>query len=157
MPGRNPALLGVLIILTGLFVAGILFFDHLNEFATPSEIREIPPGDAALDDETSVIVRIGGADPPVSPKDLLELPGGTKIPWSDLEVNGPTASDIRKSDADGILLHEVREGETLTGLAKRYLGSIQKVGDIRDVNPDLLDPDRLRQGQKIRIPLRRAR
>jgi len=52
-----------------------------------------------------------------------------------------------------VRIHEVRSGETLSGLAARYLGSSRRYNDIWALNRDILNsPDDLRVGMRIRIP-----
>ena len=49
--------------------------------------------------------------------------------------------------------HVVQPGETLSGLAKRYLGSVARYGEIFEANRDRLrDPHDLRIGQALVIP-----
>lgn len=49
--------------------------------------------------------------------------------------------------------HRIEKGDTLAGLAKRYLGKESRVDEIQDLNPTV-DPTRLRIGQVIRLPAR---
>jgi len=50
-------------------------------------------------------------------------------------------------------LHEVRSGETLSKLAKRYYGDPNKYPKIFDANRDQLsNPDLIKVGQKLKIP-----
>ncbi len=50
-------------------------------------------------------------------------------------------------------VHEVKDGETLWGLAVRYLDSGERWREIFDLNRQLItDPDRLWPGQSIRLP-----
>jgi len=51
--------------------------------------------------------------------------------------------------------YKVRRGDTLSGIAKRELGSAQRWRDIQRLNPDL-DPARLRPGQILVLPPRDA-
>jgi proteasome lid subunit RPN8/RPN11 len=51
-----------------------------------------------------------------------------------------------------LITHTLRSGETLWGLAARYLGSGQRYGEIVDVNPGI-DPRRMRVGDSVLIPL----
>ena len=49
--------------------------------------------------------------------------------------------------------HHVKSGETLTGLASRYLGSSVRFMELYEANRDLLrSPNDLRAGITIRIP-----
>jgi nucleoid-associated protein YgaU len=50
-------------------------------------------------------------------------------------------------------IHEVVKGDTLSALAKRYLGSANRYMDIFNANKDQLNnPDMIKVGQKLRIP-----
>jgi hypothetical protein len=47
--------------------------------------------------------------------------------------------------------HVVRPGDTLEGLAARWLGTSQHWRELARLNPDILNPDFIRPGQRIRI------
>jgi len=47
--------------------------------------------------------------------------------------------------------HVVRPGDTLEGLAARWLGSSEHWRELARLNPDILNPDFIRPGQRIRI------
>jgi hypothetical protein len=49
--------------------------------------------------------------------------------------------------------HIVRPGDTLEDLAARYLGSDQLWKKLAELNRDILDPDRIEPGQRIRVLL----
>ncbi len=50
-------------------------------------------------------------------------------------------------------IHEVASGETLSKIAKQYYGDANKYMKIFDANKDQLkDPDKIRVGQKLKIP-----
>lgn len=59
----------------------------------------------------------------------------------------------RKGDTVG--WHEVRAGETLSGLTERYLGDSSLWPENHRLNPDVADPNRLTPGQRIRVILSR--
>jgi nucleoid-associated protein YgaU len=49
--------------------------------------------------------------------------------------------------------HEVKSGETLSKIAQHYYGDASLYPKIFDANKDTLkDPDKIRVGQKLRIP-----
>jgi nucleoid-associated protein YgaU/thioredoxin-like negative regulator of GroEL len=52
------------------------------------------------------------------------------------------------------VVHVVREGESLSLLARRYLGDLQRWPEIHAANPAIADPDRIHPGQEvvIRVP-----
>lgn len=50
--------------------------------------------------------------------------------------------------------HEVAAGDTLTGMAQRYYGNASQFRKIFDANRDQLsDPDKIKVGQKLKIPM----
>ena len=50
-------------------------------------------------------------------------------------------------------IHVVEAGETLSGIAKKYYGKANAYMKIFDANKDVLkDPDKIKPGQKLRIP-----
>ena len=48
--------------------------------------------------------------------------------------------------------HIVRPGETLEGIAQRFLGSSRLWPEIHRLNPEIADPDRIEPGSRIRMP-----
>ena len=51
------------------------------------------------------------------------------------------------------VFHEVKKGENLSQIAKKYLGDANKYREIFEANrPMLSDPDKIYPGQKLRIP-----
>lgn len=97
---------------------------------TPDPIR-IP-----LDDEAEQIET--GPNLPPQPVDLQD------------EIN-----DESPAPAAGALTHTVQPGDTLSGLAATYLGSITRFGEIYDLNRDQLSgPNDLKVGMQLRIPAR---
>ncbi len=61
-------------------------------------------------------------------------------------------SQAQTPEGSEIRTHVVRPGETLRGISARYLGTSQKWQEIQRLNPDIVDPDRLRPGQRVRMP-----
>jgi nucleoid-associated protein YgaU len=55
--------------------------------------------------------------------------------------------------ADAPVFHTVKKGETLSAIAKHYLGNANRYNDIFKANqPMLSDPDKIYPGQTLRIP-----
>lgn len=52
--------------------------------------------------------------------------------------------------------HIVRPGDTLRGIAERFLGSQELWPEIHRLNPGIADPDRIEPGQRIRMPAVRS-
>lgn len=62
-------------------------------------------------------------------------------------------ADLPKEAGEAPVFHEVKKGETLSAIAKTYLGSANKYNDIFEANrPMLSDPDKIYPGQMLRIP-----
>lgn len=58
----------------------------------------------------------------------------------------------KKPPAEEFIMHKVMAGETLATIAKWYHGKTSAWREIAAANPGV-DPDRLREGQSLRIPL----
>lgn len=64
-------------------------------------------------------------------------------------------ADLPKEAADTpeAVFHTVQPGETLSAIAKRYLGNANRYDEIFKANrPMLSDPDKIYPGQSLRIP-----
>jgi len=58
-----------------------------------------------------------------------------------------------QAGADYTQWHEVKSGETLSRIAQHYYGDASLYPKIFEANKDTLkDPDKIRVGQKLRIP-----
>jgi nucleoid-associated protein YgaU len=67
------------------------------------------------------------------------------------------ASERKTRDEKGRIEHVVKKGETLSTLAREYLGDEKLWPAILEANPSLLRPEDLREGQTVLIPMREAR
>jgi nucleoid-associated protein YgaU len=69
---------------------------------------------------------------------------------------GPDLNEVRVtlfSELQGWKLYEVQRGDTLSAIARNQ-GQNTRVGDIFEANRDILtDPDLIRPGQVLRVPL----
>ena len=66
---------------------------------------------------------------------------------------GPPAQPVSTGVRSAYIIHRVRKGDTLSGLAQRYLGSSKHFAEIYQANRDLLkSPDDIRLGMPLRIP-----
>lgn len=75
-------------------------------------------------------------------------------PQAPLEVTPPRHDTVTPH---ATLTHRIADGDTLSGLAERYLGSSQRFAEIFDANRDhLASPDLLPIGVELRIPARPA-
>jgi nucleoid-associated protein YgaU len=62
-------------------------------------------------------------------------------------------ADLQATRTDVYGYHTVKSGDTLSGIAKKLLGSANRYTDIFNANKDQLsDPDKIKVGQKLVIP-----
>lgn len=57
---------------------------------------------------------------------------------------------VRKANHEDFIVHTVKKGDTLWGIAKKYLGSGSRYGELKRLND--LDGDFIAVGQKLKIP-----
>ena len=84
----------------------------------------------------------------------LCLAGPAAISATPVTAPAPSAPEIDKSEWEAGW-HVVRPGDTLEGLAERYLGSSVHWRELHLLNPLVKDPDLLFPGQRLRIFLER--
>ena len=66
---------------------------------------------------------------------------------------GNFAPGTGMAGSGGQRVHEVVRGDTLSGLAKTYYGNASQYNRIFEANRDILDdPDKIKVGQKLKIP-----
>jgi len=115
----------------------------VNNNITLNQLREANPG------------QLTAADPIIQPGDVLDIPGcgqGTvtrtpqPTPTSVQDtVEGdetPTAADEDEglTPPEGYIVYEVRSGDTLIAIARRYGTTVNELVEVNDlVNPDVLD------------------
>ena len=64
-------------------------------------------------------------------------------------------ADIKAEKSDIYGYHTVESGDTLSKLAKHFLGDTNRYMDIFNINKDQLnDPDMIKVGQRLKIPNR---
>lgn len=62
-------------------------------------------------------------------------------------------ADLQATRTDVFGYHTVKSGDTLSAIAKKFLGSASRYMDIFNVNKDQLsDPDKIKVGQRLVIP-----
>jgi LysM repeat protein len=79
---------------------------------------------------------------------------------ADIKVNAPaarpaptTASAGAAPAAPATITYTVQPGDTLSGIAKKFLGNANEYMDIFNANRDqLTDPDKIKPGQVLKIP-----
>ncbi len=103
------------------------------------------------------------ADPPVMssrfPTNRAMEPIGGRAEWADAAVGEDATSGDRaiadNSGTDNATTHTIRDGDTLSRLAERYLGEGRRYLEIYEYNRDVLPgPDVLPIGAQLRIPPR---
>jgi hypothetical protein len=107
-----------------------------------------------------------GANGPPSPIDTrATVQGGIPIPrenaaWQPVpetvaKTNAARLQPASKTTIEGFVVHRVEHGDTLSGLALRYLGNSARFGEIYNANRETLQsPNDLRLGMALRIPYR---
>ncbi|MDO5706380.1 MAG: peptidoglycan-binding protein LysM [Paracoccus sp. (in: a-proteobacteria)] len=96
----------------------------------------------------TVIVESKGADRETMEKLILAV--GNIQGIAKVEADLP---DAPEATGKAPVFHTVEKGETLSAIAKKYLGSANKYNDIFEANrPMLSHPDKIYPGQKLRIP-----
>ena len=100
----------------------------------------------------TVKIETKGADRETLEKLILavgNIEGIAKVE-ADLPAGGPNAGP---EAGQAPVFHTVKKGETLSEIAKAYLGSAGKYNAIFEANrPMLSDPDKIYPGQTLRIP-----
>ena len=62
-------------------------------------------------------------------------------------------ADLRPEHTDVVGIYTVQPGDTLSKIAKQYLGNANRYPEIFQANKDQLsDPDKIKIGQKLKIP-----
>jgi LysM repeat protein len=77
--------------------------------------------------------------------------------WDKIKTYGgwenEVVADIQPENTDIYGIHTVRSGDTLSKLAKQYLGEAKRYMDIFNANKDVLtNPDMIKAGQALKIP-----
>jgi nucleoid-associated protein YgaU len=79
--------------------------------------------------------------------------------WDNIKTHAgwenEVVADIQAQRKDVFGVHTVASGETLSKIAKNYLGDANRYTEIFNANKDQLsDPDKIKVGQKLNIPAR---
>ncbi len=76
--------------------------------------------------------------------------GVEKVVADDLTFPAPP----KEEPAEKVEFYEIKRGDTLSGIAKRYYGNAMAYTRIFEANRNVIEnPDKIYPGQKIRIPL----
>jgi len=77
---------------------------------------------------------------------------------SGIGVPSATGAVTGSSAVTGWTIHEVGAGETLSGLASKYLGTHRRYRELFNANREILtSPDALRVGMKLKVPDRKTK
>lgn len=80
--------------------------------------------------------------------------------WDTLKsqgADGEVDAHIKVRNTEYYGEYTIKSGDTLSGIAKRYLGDANKYMMIAEANPDTIkDPDRISAGATIRLPMAAA-
>lgn len=94
-----------------------------------------------------------GVDPKrIQPGQQIVLPTSAATAVPAATTAAPAKGDDTLRRAGAYRVYTVRDGDTLGAIARRELGSLRRLDDLRSLNPDV-DPRLLRVGQKIKLPL----
>ena len=164
LPSRAKLALVVVVLLGGF--AAAIWYRKPDPLGRPTA-QATPPGSnlvlrttdaasaAAWNAHAPVFVPPAPLDVPAlapPPASIAPAPvESTTYPRVTLQWAPPEPGDVPPA---GFLRHRVKDGETLSGLARRYLGSAKRYLEIYDANRDVLaSPNRLGPGIEIKIPL----
>lgn len=115
-----------------------------------------PPGTAFPPAESPFDVRISTQPAPAPEFADDPKPTGRTPQTGTIASHHPAT--LESADADSPtqeqeLVHIVRSGDTLSGLAQQYLGSVARYHEIFEANQDVLEtPDDLKLNMRLRIP-----
>jgi hypothetical protein len=84
---------------------------------------------------------------------LKTIPDWQKDVVADIKVRPGAQQQQQPAAAGGQQTHTVQAGDTLSAIAKRYLGDANAYMDIFNLNRDqLTDPDKIKPGQILKLP-----
>ena len=131
---------------------GKKLFDRDDE--APDKIKEAleadNPGIEGLDvDYADGKVKLSGKAASAEAMEKAVLIAGNTQGVTDVDVSGLEAPDPES----GVVYYTVESGDTLSKIAKEYLGDAMAYPKIFEANREVIkDPDLIYPGQKIRIP-----
>jgi nucleoid-associated protein YgaU len=101
---------------------------------------------AVVEGET---VKLEGKVPDQETLEKIVLTSGNVEGVAEVDVSGV---EVEKA-GEASVFHTVQKGDTLSAIARTYLGNAMKYPDIFEANkPMLKDPDLIYPGQVLRIP-----
>lgn len=119
------------------------------------EITLSPIKDLSVEFDDGVVTLCGECMSPADRERAIlvagNIKGVEKVIATDLTARAPQA-DEPESEPEGEV-YEIKSGDTLSGIAKRYYGDAMQYMRIFEANKGVIDdPDKIYPGQKIRIP-----
>jgi nucleoid-associated protein YgaU len=126
---------------------------RIHSRQTPAQVVAAPSGHRTLPTErpATVVKPLDGRGSPV--------PLAAKHPEADPPASSPwqPSTDAMLPLKETARTHRIIDGDTLEGLAQRYLGSANRAGELFGANRDVLaDPKLLPIGVELQIPLAAA-
>jgi nucleoid-associated protein YgaU len=114
----------------------------------PPVVLPVPPAETAKPSSNAYIPQSASSPPAgFSTSSSGQMPAGWPPPMAGLSQSAPPPEKAVR--------HRIRDGDTLTGLAERHLGSAARAGEIFDANREVLsNPDLLPIGMELKIPPR---
>ena len=96
------------------------------------------------------VVSLSGSASSAEALEKAVLMAGNVQGVSEVKVDGVEAPSL----GGNVEYYEIQSGDTLSGIAKKYLGNAMDYPKIFEANREVIkDPDLIYPGQKIRIPM----
>lgn len=135
----------------GIAIGGI--FVHAMDYSRTSPRTAL----SATRDEARNVVTVAPPQPEVAP--VNSAPADTPVLFSTPPAkiaakadDKPVGSPKQNEPVSTLRRIQVRYGDTLSGIAARYLGSPYEINRVLAANPRLKDADRIYPGEIIRLP-----
>ena len=123
---------------------------HLGSEARWQELLALNPGVDPKRLKLGQVLRLRADSPGAAP--LASVPAAPATKPAAKPAAKPAGKPAGKP-ATGPRTHVVKPGDTLSGLALTYLGSVTRADDLFEANASILkSPDDLKPGQTLRIP-----
>lgn len=126
-----------------------------SEDEAPEKIKGLIEEDNPGIDNLSVevkdgVVSLSGTASSAEALEKAVLMAGNIEGVSEVNVDGVQAPELTAN----VEYYEIQSGDTLSGIAKKYLGNAMDYPKIFEANKEVIkNPDLIYPGQKIRIPL----
>lgn len=128
--------------------------EQANEEAVKAEVITKEARDMGLGGDYRAVVegetvKLEGKVPDQETLEKIVLTSGNVEGVAEVDVSGV---EVEKA-GEASVFHTVQKGDTLSAIARTYLGNAMKYPDIFEANkPMLKDPDLIYPGQVLRIP-----